>query len=77
MTLTVEPGVYVIPAFIAKWRAEKTCAEFIDFAALERYGGFGGVRIEDNIAITDAGAELIGRRLPATVEEVEQITAVG
>ncbi|MDR0509694.1 MAG: aminopeptidase P family protein [Rikenellaceae bacterium] len=75
MTMTVEPGIYFIPAYIAKWRAEGRCAEFIDFAALERYADFGGIRIEDNIAITSDGCRLIGKRLPATIAEIEEFMA--
>ncbi|MEL7162634.1 MAG: aminopeptidase P family protein, partial [Bacteroidota bacterium] len=44
--LTVEPGIYFIPALIDRWRADGTCAEFIDFSALEAYRDFGGIRLE-------------------------------
>lgn len=50
--LTVEPGIYFIPALIDRWRADGTCADFIDFAALATYRDFGGIRLEDNVAIT-------------------------
>ncbi|MBC6996461.1 Xaa-Pro aminopeptidase [Neolewinella lacunae] len=58
--LTVEPGIYFIPALIDRWRAEGTCAAFINFAALEAYRDFGGIRLEDNVAITEQGHRVLG-----------------
>ncbi|GHV02479.1 Xaa-Pro dipeptidase [Bacteroidia bacterium] len=73
MTMTIEPGIYFIPALIQKWRAEGICRDFIDFDRVERYVGLGGIRIEDNILITAEGCRLLGERLPATVEQVEEM----
>lgn len=70
--LTVEPGLYFIPALIAKWKGEKRFPEFIDYAKAAKYLDFGGCRIEDNILITKAGARVLGRKIPKTVAEVER-----
>jgi len=70
--VTDEPGIYFIPALIDKWKAEGTCSDFIAFDKLEDYRSFGGIRIEDDLLITESGARLLGsKRLPRTVEEVE------
>ena len=70
--VTDEPGIYFIPALIDKWKAEGTCRDFINFEALDAYRSFGGIRIEDDLLITENGARLLGsKRLPRTVEEVE------
>ncbi|MBO7584781.1 MAG: aminopeptidase P family protein [Bacteroidales bacterium] len=70
--VTDEPGIYFIPALIDKWKAEGTCKDFIAFDKLEAYRSFGGIRIEDDLLITENGARLLGsKRLPRTVEEVE------
>ncbi len=58
--LTVEPGIYFIPALIDQWRADGTCADFINFNALEDYRDFGGIRLEDNVAITATGHRVLG-----------------
>ncbi len=74
MVLTVEPGIYFIPAYIDKWREENRCAEFIDYGALDAYRDFGGIRIEDDMLITREGNRLLGaRRAPVTVEEIESL----
>ncbi len=55
--LTVEPGIYFIPPLIRKWQQEQLFKEFINYEKLESYLDFGGVRIEDDILVTDKGAE--------------------
>ncbi len=71
--ITVEPGIYFIPALIDKWKAEGTNKDFINFDALEAYRSFGGIRLEDDIVITKDGCKLLGsKRLPITVEDVER-----
>lgn len=71
--ITVEPGIYFIPALIDKWKAEGINKDFINFEALESYRTFGGIRLEDDIVITADGCRLLGaKRLPITVEDVER-----
>ncbi|MBR0223170.1 MAG: aminopeptidase P family protein [Bacteroidales bacterium] len=70
--ITDEPGIYFIPALIEKWKSEGHNAQFIDFARLESYYDFGGIRLEDDLLITENGARILGtKRLPITVEEIE------
>jgi Xaa-Pro aminopeptidase len=75
MVITDEPGCYFIPALIDKWRTEKLHTEFINYDAVEKMKGFGGIRIEDNILITDKGCRVLGRPIPKTVSEIETIMA--
>ncbi len=71
--VTVEPGCYFIPALIDQWEAEGTNKEFINFDALKGYRTFGGIRLEDDIVVTQTGCQLLGsKRLPITPEEVEK-----
>lgn len=68
---TVEPGLYFIPALIEQWAAEGKHAEFVDYDALQRYKGFGGIRIEDDVLVTAGGARVLGPPIPKTVDEIE------
>lgn len=70
--LTVEPGIYFIPALIERWAAEKRHNEFIDYRNLDAFRGFGGIRIEDDILITDTGCRVLGPGIPKTPEAVEE-----
>ena len=63
--VTDEPGIYFIPALIDDWKASGHCKEFINFDKLETYKDFGGIRIEDDLLITDDGCRFIGKdRIP-------------
>ncbi len=69
--LTVEPGIYFIPELMALWEAEKKFMDFINYDELDKWHSFGGVRIEDNILITENGHRILGNPIPKTVVEVE------
>jgi Xaa-Pro aminopeptidase len=69
--VTVEPGVYFIDPLIEKWRSEGRYRDFIDYKAIEKFSGLGGIRIEDNIVVTDKGHKVIGKPIAKEVDEVE------
>ena len=74
--LTVEPGIYFIPALIDQWKQAGTNAEFINFDAVEAYKDFGGIRIEEDFVITENGHRLLGDPIAKTVQEVEAVRAI-
>jgi Xaa-Pro aminopeptidase len=69
---TIEPGIYFIPALIDIWKKEGRFAEFIDYKKVEAYKDFGGIRIEDDVLITEDGHRVLGTPIPKTVAEVEE-----
>lgn len=74
--VTDEPGIYFIPALIEKWKQEGTGKDFVNYAALESYYGFGGIRLEDDVLVTPEGARRLGsKRLPIKSSEIEEIMA--
>ena len=76
--LTVEPGIYFVPALIEKWKSEKINSSFINYDKAMEYIGFGGIRLEDDILITDNGSRILGaKRNPVTIEEIENIVGKG
>jgi len=75
--ITNEPGIYFIPALIEKWEKEQINANFIDFAKAKEYIGFGGIRLEDDILVTETGARILGERLPIDPDKVEAVVASG
>lgn len=73
--ITVEPGVYFVPALIDRWRREGLHRDFLRYDEVERWVGFGGIRIEDDVLITGDGARVLGPGIPKTVDEVEAALA--
>ena len=74
--ITDEPGIYFIPALIEKFKKEGLGYDFVNYAKLESYYDFGGIRIEDDVLITADGARRLGpKRLPASPDDVETAMA--
>lgn len=69
--ITNEPGIYFIPELIDLWKAENKYSQFIDYAKVEEYRDFGGIRIEDDILVTADGCRILGKPIPKTVADVE------
>ena len=72
-TVTIEPGIYIIPELIDRWRSEKKYNAFIDYHHLNNIRDIGGIRIEDDFVVTADGCELLGEPLARTAEEMEEL----
>jgi len=71
--VTVEPGIYFIDNLIDKWHSEGRYRDFIDYREVNKFRGFGGIRIEDNLVVTAKGNRIIGKPIPKEIEEVEKL----
>lgn len=69
--VTVEPGIYFIPALMARWRQERRWSSFIAFDKLGPYRRFGGIRIEDVVRITARGGNVLGPVIPKAIATIE------
>ena len=76
--ITDEPGIYFIPALIDQWKREGTDGGRVNYALLEKeYLDFGGIRLEDDVLVTEDGARRLGSlRLPIAPDEVETIMQI-
>ena len=74
--ITDEPGIYFIPALIEKFKKEGLGKDFVNYAKLEGYYDFGGIRLEDDVLVTPEGARRLGpKRLPIAPDDVEAAMA--
>ncbi len=62
---TIEPGCYFIPSLMDELRARPAAAD-VNWSAIDALRRFGGVRVEDDVAVTDEGARNLTR--PAMAE---------
>jgi len=71
MTHSVEPGLYFIAPLIQRWKAERRHEAFLDYAAIEDWIGFGGVRNEEDWLITETSARKLGKPFDKSIEAIE------
>ena len=71
--MTIEPGIYFIPELIDIWKAGNKLSEFINYELVETYKDFGGIRIEDDVLVTADGYRVLGKPIPKTVAEIEDL----
>ncbi|HOY31803.1 MAG TPA: aminopeptidase P family protein [Bacteroidales bacterium] len=71
--LTVEPGIYFIPELYKLWKSEKKFKQFINYDKVKEYLDFGGIRIEDDVLVTEKGLRVLGKPIPKTISEIEKL----
>jgi len=64
--VTMEPGLYFIDQLLSQARAQ-ACGAHINWPRVEQLRRFGGIRIEDDLAVTASGCENLTRDAFATV----------
>ncbi|PHH66195.1 hypothetical protein CDD81_258 [Ophiocordyceps australis] len=70
--VTVEPGIYFCEFIINPYLQDPAHSKFIDSSILQKYWTVGGVRIEDNILVTQDGYQ----NLTSAVKDPEKVEAL-
>jgi Xaa-Pro aminopeptidase len=71
--VTIEPGLYFIPELMDLRRSEKKFGAFVNYDKLDTFRQFGGIRIEEDLLITENGSRLLGKPLAKTADEMEAL----
>ena len=72
MVLSDEPGIYFIPYLLEKAFNDENIKKYFVVDKIKEYYDFGGVRIEDDILITEDGCINLTEGLPRTTDEIEK-----
>ncbi len=69
--VTIEPGFYMIKDLIYSWKAQKKFTQFINYEKLGYFMDLGGIRIEDDILITQIGHKVLSSQIEKKISDIE------
>ncbi len=73
MLVSIEPGFYQVPAILNNPEIRTKCKDFVKWDELEKFADVRGIRIEDDILVTDRGREVLTAKLPTKAMEIEEL----
>ncbi|HIK54159.1 MAG TPA: aminopeptidase P family protein [Synechococcales cyanobacterium M55_K2018_004] len=73
MVVTIEPGFYQVPALLEDGDRRAKYHDVVDWERLAAFADVRGIRIEDDVLVTDAGSEVLTAALPTQATEIEAI----
>ena len=62
--VTIEPGLYFVPALLADRDTRARLRDQVNWDRVDAMTGFGGIRIENNVLVTDDGHEVLTADIP-------------
>lgn len=73
MLVTIEPGFYQVPAILNNPDFRVKYQDVINWKRLKQFADVKGIRIEDDVLVTDSGAEVLTEGLPTKLAEIENL----
>jgi Xaa-Pro aminopeptidase len=75
MVVTIEPGFYQVPAILQDPNRRQQYQDVVNWERLTDFADVRGIRIEDDVLVTEMGAEVLSKELPTAAEAIEAIVA--
>jgi Xaa-Pro aminopeptidase len=73
MLVTIEPGFYQVPAILNDPELRSKYQEVVNWERLAQFADVRGIRIEDDVLVTEEGSEVLTVALPTTADAIEQL----
>lgn len=73
MVVTIEPGFYQVDALLQDPERRQTYQAMVDWERLETFADVRGIRIEDDVLITETGSEVLTASLPTPIRAIEDL----
>ncbi len=74
MLVTIEPGFYQVPAIVNNLENRENFGKYLNWERLSQFDDVRGIRIEDDVLVTDNGSEVLTAALPTQADDVEQLS---
>lgn len=71
--VTIEPGIYFIPAILTNREWRERYRDDVNWDRVDALLQFGGIRIEDDVRITNGLPEVLSAAIPKSIEAVEAL----
>jgi len=73
MLVTIEPGFYQVPAILSDPARREKYDGMVNWERLADFSDVRGIRIEDDVLITETGTEVLTQDLPTAITDLEQL----
>jgi Xaa-Pro aminopeptidase len=75
MLVTIEPGFYQVPAILNDPKTRSQYQYLVNWERLAQFSDVRGIRIEDDVLVTESGSEVLTAALPNQASAIEDLVA--
>jgi Xaa-Pro aminopeptidase len=77
MVVTIEPGLYQVPSILDDAALTRVAGDRLDRKKLAAFADVRGIRIEDDVLVTETGRLVLTEAIPKTLDAVEAAVGAG